>query len=812
MNPDAARSLLNRLLECTESSRVRQILNELGDSDAATIDFPFGRHKLVWKPFGGTTSNLSSIGLGSRAGRSLTERVTNAIDAVLEDRAPADVSQLPSSRHAANRWYGRPISGPDSGLYSWKDMPDGFDRHIHVIMQTSDKEGAPTIDVMDDGIGLEPTRFHDTILSLQAGNKIQKRYLIGAFGQGGASALAFCDYAIIFSRARSNPTAIAFTVIRVLRLDSSYKEDCYAYLAVDAPAGEAPRVMEAPIGGLPFDLYGRFSEAKLPQLAKGTVVRHVGYRLSNLDKGLQASPGNLYHYLHFSMFDPLIPFRVVDLRAKNTKNEYVGGARNRLMSKAKQYKEQQQSEGDEDDSNVQVRQYRPMEYIVPSGTTDACIGVEYWVVLGYRKKGEDYELRSHSNELFVQQGHPIVGTLNGQNQGEATAHLLRQINLNLLSRHMVIHVDATNADSQIRRDLFATNREGFKEGPVLDSVLALVRKILEEDETLPEIERELTERIAKREAEATKGEVKREVSRLLKESGFSVRDEGVIDVPGRGEKRSIERERGKRPRYQEPLPTLPFPEVTRFEIVYPLDIFQLALNDTQAIVVETDADAAYDKHIQVRAVPPMLEVATRAPLRGGRVRWRFRATQGAEADQEGEVIATLTRPDGTQLVSKVLFELAPAREKEAKKSRGQVPPFEIKPISPENSETWNLLWPDDHDDPGLQSAHAYRALPAGGAITVYYSTIFTPYREVVERLKTSLPARCASFETNYAVWIGYHAILQTQHKSTEASGMTDEAIDQIQEIERQTVAKVQIRQALRTAELIEQKATAVEVS
>lgn len=805
MNTDAAKALLDRLLQCTKSSQMRDLLNELGDSDSATLDVPFGRHDLVWRPFGNTTSNQSSVGLASKAGRSLTERITNAIDAVLEERSLIDVSPPTSPRQAASRWYGRPSSGPDSGMFSWKDMPEGFDRNIHVVMQGSDKESAPTIDVVDGGIGINPSRFHETILSLQGGNKIKKRYLIGAFGQGGASTLAFCDYAIIFSRSKASPNIVGFTVIRVLKLDSSYKEDCYAYLSINGTDGTSPRVLEAALGDSALEMYP--SSTKLPSLVKGTVVRHICYRLSNLDKGLQSSPGNLYHFLHFSMFDPLIPFRVVDLRPLNPKNEYVGGARNRLMEKAQSYRE---SIEDDDDSNVQIRHYRPMEYIAPSGTTEACIGIEYWVVLGYRKKGQEYELRSHSNELFVQQGHPLVGTLNGQNQGETTAALLRQINLNLLSRHIVIHVDATNADSRIRRELFATNREGFKEGPVLDSVLALVKRILEEDDGLLEIERELTERIAKRESESTKSDVKREVSRLLKESGFSVRDDGSVDRQGREERRPVEKERRKRPRVQDPLPTLPFPSVTRFEFVYPVDIFELPLNETQPLVVETDADAAYDKHVQIRAVPPVLEVATRAPLRGGRIRWRLRPVQGAQVGQTGEVIAALTKPDGTQLLSKVLFELKPAREKEAKQSKGQVPPFEIKPISPENSETWNHLWPDDRDDPALQSAHAYKALPAGGTITVYYSTVFTPYSELLEKLKMSHPSRCAAFETNYAVWVGYHAILQSQQKPSETSGVTDEAVDQIQEMERQTVARVQVRQAMRTAELLEQKATGSE--
>jgi len=132
----------------------------------------------------------------------------------------------------------------------------------------------------------------------------------------------------------------------------------------------------------------------------------VNYRLTNLDRGLQASPGNLYHYLHYSVFDPLIPFRIADLRAIQPKNEYVGGARNRLMGRVI---EAQQSGIDDEEKHVQIKHYRPMEFVVPTGSVDASVGVEYWVVFGFRKKGSDTELRGHSNELFVQHGYPIVG-------------------------------------------------------------------------------------------------------------------------------------------------------------------------------------------------------------------------------------------------------------------------------------------------------------------------------------------------------------------------------------------------------------------
>jgi len=546
MEATAQLELVKRLLSCVSSLDLRSLLNEIGDSDGSTLDAPFGKHQIVWRAFGNTPSNISSVGLGTKPGRSLTERVTNAIDAVMEDRVIDGVVPPTSPRQAANQWFGRPVSGADSGLFAWKDMPSGFDRRIHLVLQQSGKEGAPTIDVIDNGIGIEGEKFPSTILSLQGGNKIKKRYLIGAFGQGGAATLGFCDYAIVFSRSKADPQRLSFTIIRVLKLDETFKEDCYAYLGPKHQDPNQPMVFDVDIGEEPLDLYPEHPLVKIPKFQQGTLVRHVSYRLTNLDKGLQASPGNLYHYLHYSVFDPLIPFRLVDLRPAQPKNEYVGGARNRLMARTVKSKE---LGIDEDDKNIQIKHYRPMEYVVPSGATEASVGFEYWVIFGFRKKGKDKEteLRSHSNELFVQQGHPIVGTLNGQNQGEHTSQLLKQLRLSLLSRHIVIHMDATNADSTVRRELFSTSREGFKEGPVLDSLLALLRKILEEDVRLAEIEKELTERITEKDSESTKSEVKKEVSKLLKEAGMEVKEEGKIDVSGQGEKQPVEKKKGHAP-------------------------------------------------------------------------------------------------------------------------------------------------------------------------------------------------------------------------------------------------------------------------
>src|SRR5262249_17236967 len=129
-----------------------------------------------------------------------------------------------------------------------------------------------------------------------------------------------------------------------------------------------------------------------------------------------------------------------------------------------------------------LRYHREMEYFAPHGTQDPSIGIEFWVVFNYRKgRGEQKDqttLRPQSNELFIMTGHPVVGTLNGQNQGEMTAQMFRDLGLSMVARHIVIHIDATRADSRVRRELFSTNREGFKDGAVLTSLVSHLEKML----------------------------------------------------------------------------------------------------------------------------------------------------------------------------------------------------------------------------------------------------------------------------------------------------------------------------------------------
>src|SRR6185369_8081071 len=221
-----------------------------------------------------------------------------------------------------------------------------------------------------------------------------------------------------------------------------------------------------------------------------------------------------------------------------------------------------------------------------------------------------------------------------------------------------VHIDGSAADSRVRRELFASNREGFKEGPVLDSIIAALKKILKDDDELAVIEGELTERLAKRESATTREEVRRQVTRLLKEAGLQVGQSATADVRGKGEKRVVTRKpRGTITR-REPLPTLPFPNATFVRFASPDQHLEAHMQDSESVLVETDADAEFDRRelIGIASAPDAVEIESKSKLSGGRIRWRLSPRSTTAIGTTRELRVFLNQPNGNQLSASISFE------------------------------------------------------------------------------------------------------------------------------------------------------------
>ena len=803
--------LFSRLLTARKKADIDIILKELGDRQDIGLNTEFGPLMCKWEPYGGRESNESTIGLASKAGRSLTERVTNGEDAMLEwakSQRNGDIPLTPG--RAAAEWFGRAVTGPGTGLYSTEDKEGDLSWSLCVVLSDSGLSGAPTVDVVDAGIGLAPDEMPTTILSLQQGNKVKKPYLIGAFGQGGSSTLGFSKYAVIISRSVASPDRVGFTIVRLVDPGADYDLDVYAYLTIE---GNIPHVIRDKTDAI--GLYGDAKLKRLPELRHGTLVRHIGFELSGLDKGLSAAPGNLYHYLHLSMFDPLIPFRAMDIRGTTAKDERIGGSRNRLMKLV--------VKGEEDDGEsgrISVIHHKEMEDIVPLGSTDSRIGVEYWVVEANRTTKGEVHLRSSSNELFVHRGYPVVATLNGQNQGELPGKFIKDLGFGMLSRHIVVHLDASRCDRRVRRELFTTTREGFKEGPQLDNVMTTLAGMLKDDGRLKEIEQELADRLINRENQTTNDKVKKQITRLLRDAGFSRTAEGESEDPGGNQEGSAGGSGGGNGGGRDgggggtpiPLPTKPYPDVTRWEIVSPQELAKVRLNGRSSVRVETDAGAKFDLEglISLEFEPHKVEVASVSALTGGRKQWRLRAAESAKVGDSGTVTAVLRTPNGGELRSAIRYEIMAPVEAGDKGKRGNVPNFEVLPISPDKEEDvdiWVQLWPQHEGASRTKKSEvAYKVLKSSDKTLVYYSTGHGPYVERLERMNAKSKALAGLFDENYQVWIGYHAILQLP-----ADQQAEDSDSEAMEEERCRVAQVQLRVAEEMSEL-QRKAAKIDES
>lgn len=151
------------------------------------------------KPLGYRANNRGTVEVATDSGRSVIERVTNAIDALLEleHHTHGGKPNCRTPRDAAHAWLGIDHHGLSATTQRQRQQ---IARRTVVTLEDGDGKASRIVTVRDSGIGLHPENMGSTILSLNEGNKWQKHYLAGTFGQGGSSTFAFSKLTLIASR------------------------------------------------------------------------------------------------------------------------------------------------------------------------------------------------------------------------------------------------------------------------------------------------------------------------------------------------------------------------------------------------------------------------------------------------------------------------------------------------------------------------------------------------------------------------------------------------------------------------------------
>ena len=726
------RELLNILLEAQKTQEIECALERYLATNLENCRF---------LPVGRRPNNRGAIEIASDAGRSIIERVTNMLDAVLEleHEKHGGKPDCRTPREAASAWLGVPEKDGLSALTN----PQRQDLAKLAVLRLEPGEGSQSriVTVIDQGIGMKPKDMGGTILSLNESNKIQKHYLAGTYGQGGSSTYAFCKYTVIVSR-RRGVDRVGFTIVKYEDLPvEEYKTGHYVFLAN---------------GDVPLE-----TEAEPTDIEYGTIVRHFGYDLTRYTSAL--GPRSVYGILGRTLFDPVSAIRFEN--RVNKWNRTIKGARNALNGAV--------DEGDEETKGPTLDHHIPM-FNVELGDYGA-IGIEYWVLA--RLEAARGRKRTKPADNFVDSARPVILTHNGQNQGEITGRVIKDAkdgaDLPFLQTQgrLICHVNCDRLSGMAKRLLFSSTREQSREGYMLERIRTELIGALKADDELRRLNEEAREQSIREKDEEAQKNMRRRVAKLLRIAGAA-----LYEVGGRKPSDDGDRSVNPKPPSVKPLPIEAKDPPTYVRIVWDEEHeIPFYAGQRRYIRVETDANADYhdpddlsSSRLNV-AVGDDLKVFGTSPLRGGRMRIGLECVANVVEGAMGSVRVELYRKGLPTLSDEREYQIVEVPELTEPERRGTLPDFEVIPVAGPHDDNWENICTDPNDMDVTK--HASNFMANDGKLYVYYSEAFPRFATEVRRFEQQNEALASSFRTRYEMWLAVHSLLM--HEEAEQEELPD---------------------------------------
>jgi hypothetical protein len=601
-----------------------------------------------WRAVGDREGNFGLINIGSDPGYAIVERVTNAIDAVVEMEAvkrltkPGKRAPAPTSpREAVEEWFGVPGGRvanlpavfrkdlPKKGIPTRQDLAD----FIAVRILDSTVKKNPTIEIRDHGIGLTPATMPNTILSLNDTNKIDKLYLAGAFGQGGSTALAFSPLGTLFVSRRQPDLLskgaedlVGVTFARFNELDANRnKNGRYEYL-VDASENVAS-----------------IGPAAADNFEPGTSVVHFNLEIPQYSQRMTQVTGSLWWLLQNALFDPVLPFWVEERRTsmlddkKISDRRTIAGNYTRLM--------------DEKNDRVEYSNSADVALLHSSGQTT--VKVNYWVI-----KPNPDNPGGQPTEAYVDAYKPITFTLNGQTHDrDDRRFIMDRLSLPYLAKSLIIQVELDHLSPQARRSLLSSTRDRLKQLGLFEDMREGICAALSEDEELWRLNEMRKEQLLARHSETEKQKMRERFARLMER--FKAGADLFAKAKGTGTNGRKTTSTRTRREPLAPLPTKDEPtyiSIANIQKPVPIQLQRHAL-----LRLESDAPDGYlASHVHAKltlACEPegLVALESRSDFRGGRSRVTVKASDGSRPGDAGTLTVYLFTPRDKQLTAKIKF-------------------------------------------------------------------------------------------------------------------------------------------------------------
>lgn len=733
--------LLTKFLEAKTSSDIEFLLQRITEE--------FG-NRIKTVPIG-HDNNRGQVEVGTDPGKSIVERVTNGIDAILEleHNTHRGIPECKNPREAASAWLGVPTKGLH-GLSPAKrrELASG----IAITVEDGDGKQNRTISIKDSGIGIAPDKMQSTILSLGESNKLQKLYLAGAFGQGGSSTFANCNYSFICSRLNSGPNSskkVSFTVVFYEDLPADqYKHGHYVYTTID----------------------GRLFEAEVSSdiLSEGTLVRHYGYDISNYNAAI--GPASMYGLLQRALFDPVIPIFLED-RIHGFRR-VIKGVRNALNGAV----DEQEERGPALRHNVPL-------FHIPLGDFGN-IGIEYWVL--------DEVKGSIPTKAYVDNKHPILLTVNGQTHGEWSDTPIRnELEIPFLKHRIIIHLDCNDLSPLGKRNLFSSGREDTRKGQVSKLVEREIIKALDADDELKIINEEVKNQTLIKEDDETEKIIRSEIAKVLRLHGYSAH----VSIAGEVDPSAMTTD-GILPPVRKPH----HPTITKKIDIHDPPTYVKILADSPVefypeqrkyIRIETDAPASYHDsvdrtkgRINIIMNGSDIKLAGTSPLREGRMRIILDCVKTSAIGSVGDFTVEISRPGMVSISSKISYKITPKPESSPNKKSISIPKMSFMPVHGPEDVYWSgQEWPSDISTVASSSELSTELI-------VYYSTVFPPYANAKKQFEKSNSVLANSFEIRYRIWLAVHSLLIDEDRKKSDDLEEFEKWEQLERCRLATIASM----------------------
>lgn len=437
----------------------------------------------AWKPVGDLENNLAIINLGSDPAAGAVERITNAVDSIIERKyIEKKTPFLPTSpRSATEEWFDLP-KGRLAKMSSDEVRKYEATNQVVVTLHDSESPSVPTLDVRDYGTGILAEDFKESILGLNKNRKLNKLYLSGAFGQGGSTALAYSEITIIASRAMNENGKnhdVAITAVFFDNGDPKVDKHGYYKYLIDKTTGN------------PFTF-----ELSKDEFSSGTLVRHVAMKLSKYNAQITQLRGSLWYLAHHYLFDPVLPFTIEDCRKK-----YLKKNKGKVLRRSVTGNNRRLSRG-------QTTEYQNKAVLTFGG---GAVTVYWWVLKVEGKKPRDRV------KQYTMASKPIVVTFNGQKQGDFPNTVIKnELKLPYLDRYLIVQVDCDHLDSESRRQLFPTTRESIRNTEIGDDLRRLIVETLAGDEELKRLDKERMKRLVSSVDSSSTEKVRKRLSNRVK--------------------------------------------------------------------------------------------------------------------------------------------------------------------------------------------------------------------------------------------------------------------------------------------------------